>query len=152
MNLYAPPYVMALMPFLLYYIPLFNTLCLIFSVFYWRRAELKLLYATNPQCLKYTKEQLRAALEYRRANYFFSLDLPLCVAICPLKLAVNRKRGPSAGPFVVVLLAQWIPIVSFLVAFWYAFIGLIELGRKTLEAFRRYTPSKVKNTLFTQWF
>lgn len=147
-----PPGILAIMPFVLYYIPLFNLACLIFSVVYWRRAEVKLLMQSNPQCLSYTKDQLRSALQRRRVNYFHSLDLPRFIQICPLKIAVDRTRGPSLGPFVTVLLAQSIPGIAVFAAFWYFINGSIDLMHGALHAFRLFTPIKVKQVLFFQWF
>lgn len=148
----TPPYVLALLPLVLYYIPIFNTLSLVFSLYYWRRAEIKLLQKEKPESRSYSSEQFRAAMKHRRSNYFHSQDLPRFVTLCPIKLAVHRTRGPSLGPLLAVILVQCIPGVSLFVAFWYVLNGAIEVGRKTLEMLRMFTPSNVKNTLFTQWF
>lgn len=148
----TPPYVLALLPLVLYYIPIFNTLCLVFSLFYCRRAERKVLRAENPESLSYTPERLRAALQHRRSGYSHSMDLPRFVHLCPLKLAIHRTRGPSLAPFSLVFLVQCIPVVSLFVAFWYLFNGAIELVRKALEVSRKLTPTTVKHVLFAQWF
>jgi hypothetical protein len=152
MNLYAPPgYGETLWAFCIG-LAVFNLFCLILSIAWWARSDLRALRKDlrNPEL--YTVADQRQALRNIRDSYWYFESLPLFVGRSPIRLAMHRTSAPSLGPVLVVLALQSLPAISLFVGTWYAVHLGWHIAVYATKKVKAWTPVPVKRLLFTTWF
>ena len=152
MPLFIPPDPVELIGSLSTQLAIFNTLCLVAVIIWWRIVDEQLFRENYPRYKEYSAANRKRALSDIRENYFYYQKLPLFVDRSPLRQAMYRGNAPSLGPVLAVAVGQALPVISVFIAFWYAIHAIWHIGRYLTKKVKAYTPEPVKRLLFTPWF
>jgi len=152
MPLFIPPDPIELIGSLSAQLAIFNTLCLVAVIIWWRIADEQLFRRTYSNYKTVSAHERKRALTALRENYFYYQELPLFVDRSPLRQAMYRGNAPSFGPVIAVAVGQALPVISVFIAFWYAIHALWHIGQYLTKKVKAHTPEPVKRLLFTPWF
>lgn len=151
MNPYTPPGFLEFVSTMMAALAVFNTLCLVAVVIWWRIAD-EQLFRSKADYWLFTPEARRRKLIELRSNYFYFEALPLFVERSPLRQCMHRTRAPSLAPVLLVAVIQALPVVSLFIGVWYAIHLVWHVGVFALAQLKAHTPAPARRLLFTQWF